>query len=41
MHFLLVYKRLESVDLKKKNRKQMYDQIKRRYNNWRQKFAAF
>ena len=35
----LVYKRLECVDLKKKNRKQIYDQIKRRYNRRRQKFA--
>ena len=35
MHFSLIYKRLEYVDLKEKNRKQMYDQIKRRYNSRR------
>ena len=29
MHFSLVYTRLECVDLKEKNRKQMYDQIKK------------
>ena len=35
MHFSLVYKKLECVDLKEKNRKQMNDQIKRRYNSRR------
>ena len=35
MYFSLIYKRLEYVDLKEKNRKQMYDQIKRRYNSRR------
>ena len=39
MHFSLVYKRLEGVDLKEKNRKKMYSQIKRRYN-WRKKSTA-
>ena len=29
MHFSLVYKELKCVDLKEKNRKQMYDQIKK------------
>ena len=28
------------VDLKKMNRKQMYDQLKRRYNSQRKKFTA-
>ena len=39
MYFSLstIYKRLECVDLKEKNRKQVYDQIKRRYNNQRKK----
>ena len=40
MHFILVYKRLKYVDLKEKNRKQMYDQLKRRYNSQRKKFTA-
>ena len=29
MHFSLVYKRIEYVDLKEKKRKQKYDQIKK------------
>ena len=29
MHFPLVYKRIECVDLKEMNTKQMYDQIKK------------
>ena len=32
MHFSLVYKGLECLDLKKKNRKQMCDQIKKIFN---------
>ena len=30
MHFSRVYKRLECVDLKEKDRKQMYDKIKKK-----------
>ena len=41
IHFSLFYKRLECVDLKEKNRKQMYDQIKRIYNGRRKQFTAF
>ena len=29
MHFSLVYKRLESIDLKEKSKKQIYDQMKK------------
>ena len=39
MHFARVYKRLECVELKEKDRKQMYDMIKRRYNGWRKKIT--
>ena len=39
MPFSLDYKRLKCIDLKE-NRKQMYDQIKRRYNSRRKKFPA-
>ena len=37
MHISFVYKGLEYVDLQKWNRKQMYDQIKERYNRRRNK----
>ena len=40
MHFSLVYKRVERIDLKEKNRKQMYDQIKVTHNSQRIKFTA-
>ena len=33
MYFPLVYKILEYVDLKERNRKQIYDQLKRKYNS--------
>ena len=39
MHIFLVYKGLECVDLKEKNRKQMYDQLKKD-TNVREKFPA-
>ena len=35
--FYPVYKGLEYIDLTERNRKQMYDQLKRRYNNQREK----
>ena len=41
MHFSLVFKRLECVDLKEKNLKQMYDQINRRYNSRRKNSLHF
>ena len=37
----LVYKKLESVDLKENNRKQMYDQMKKRYNGRRKNSQFF
>jgi len=40
MHFSLVYKELECVNLKERNRKKMYDQLKRRYKNQRKKSTA-
>ena len=39
MHFFLVYKELECLDLKERNSKQMYDQLKRRYKS-EKKFTA-
>ena len=39
MHIFLVYKGLECVDLKEKNRKQIYDQLKKD-TNVREKFPA-
>ena len=41
MHFPLVYKRIECVDLKEMNTKQMYDQIKKKYNSRRKKSLLF
>ena len=40
MYFSLVSKGLECVDLKERNRKQMYDQLKRRYEQPKKKFNA-
>ena len=40
MYFPLVYKILEYVDLKERNRKQIFDQLKRKYNSQRRKFTA-
>ena len=40
MHFFLVYNGLECIDLKERNRKQKYDQLKRRYSE-RKNFTAF
>ena len=40
MYISFVYKGLECVDLQKRNRKQMYDQKKTRYNTRRKKFSA-
>jgi len=40
MYFPLVYKILEYVDLKERNRKQIYDQLKRKYNSQTRTFTA-
>ena len=40
MYFPLVYKILEYVDLKETNRKQIYDQLKRKYNSQTRTFIA-
>ena len=41
MYFSLVYKRIEYVDLKEKNSKQMNDQIKKGKTVGEKKFTAF
>ena len=37
LHISFFYKGLKCEDLQKRHRKQIYDQIKRRYNSWRNK----
>ena len=41
IHIFFVYKGLESVDLQKMNRKQMFYQLKRNYNTQRINFLLF
>ena len=41
MHFSLVYKGLECVDLQERNRRQMHDQLKRRYDSQRKNSLLF